>query len=313
MITIRQIAAEAGVSTATVSRVFGNHPNVKEEIRKRVMLAARKYDYYPRLSMRKRNVILLTPSRSQYPAQNYVEMVMNALARELAERNFRIEILPADNLNQLKHLQFCATVLIGSDVIGPEEWNRQFDAPLIVFDRHLPKRYEGVHSVRSDEQQGMTLAVEYLMNKGHRRIGCLIARNSMGNPELRSQILKQIVPDPGLVRLVEADNYLEDTGKLIKAGVDAVFSPGGNGGIMTAYALFLYGKKIPDDISLVVSERSMISRYCIPSQTAITQEYEALATAVVDVVEAKIGNRVVEHEIIYPYRLIERDSVADRS
>src|SRR5690606_30806992 len=73
MVTIRQIAEEAGVSTATVSRVFGNHPNVKVDVKERVFAVARAHGYFPRLSIRRRNVVLITPSWAEYPVQNYVE------------------------------------------------------------------------------------------------------------------------------------------------------------------------------------------------------------------------------------------------
>ena len=39
---IQEIAREAGVSPATVSRVFANHPNIREEVREQVFAVARK-------------------------------------------------------------------------------------------------------------------------------------------------------------------------------------------------------------------------------------------------------------------------------
>lgn len=313
MITIQEIAAKAGVSTATVSRVFGNHPNIREEIKDKVLSVARKYNYRPRLSLRRRNVVLITPSKTLHPVQNYVEMVVTVLSRELAERNFRIEILPGDNLGSLNNIQFCAAVLIGSDEIPLKDWNKNFDAPLIVVDREVKTRHEGVFSVRSDEAQGMKLAIDHLRSAGHRKIGCLIGKTGIGNPQQRLEYLKQLTGDATLAKLVGPDDYMEEVGKLLRGGVEAIFCPGGNGGIITAYALFLYNKRVPDDIALVASERSMVSRYCIPPQTAISQNYEALAAAVVDVIDARLDGKQAAAQTVLPYHLIERDSVRPRS
>ncbi|EIP97844.1 transcriptional regulator [Opitutaceae bacterium TAV1] len=318
MITIQEIAREARVSTATVSRVFSNHPNVKAGIRERVLQVARSRDYHPRLSGRRRNVMLITPSRSAYPVQNYVEMVISHIAGELAARGYRIEILPADNLDRLENIPFCGAIRIGSDEVPWNNWNARFDAPLVMIDREVTPPLPNVFSVRSNEKQGMELAVEYLFRRGHRRIGCLVSMSKLGNPLQRERYLEEALAErklpagKSLVRLPTEENFVEEVGKLLRNKPDAIFSPGGSGGIITAYALSLYGKRVPDDISLVVSERAMISRYCIPPQTAITQDYHALAAAAVDVIDARLRRQDFPRETVLDYQLIERDSVADR-
>ena len=47
---IQEIARLAGVSTATVSRVFSLHPNIRDEVRAQVFAVARSCGYHPRLS-----------------------------------------------------------------------------------------------------------------------------------------------------------------------------------------------------------------------------------------------------------------------
>lgn len=317
MTTIQEIARAAQVSTATVSRVFGNHPNVKTPIRERVLQVARAHSYHPRISNRRRSVVLLTPSRQAYPVQSYVEMTVSHLAGELASRGYRIEILPEDNLERLDNIQFCGAIQIGSGEPARKNWDATFDAPLVMIDREVAPRLANVFSVRSNERQGMELAVDYLFRHGHRRIGCLISMTKLGNPLQRARHLEEVLAErklptgKGLVRLVTEENFIEEAGKLLRQKPDAIFSPGGSGGIITAYALSLYGKRIPDDISLVVSERAMISRYCIPPQTAITQDYHALAVAAVDVIDARLRRQEFPHETILNYQLIERDSVAE--
>lgn len=318
MITIREIAREAGVSTATVSRVFSNHPNVKEDVKERVHSVARKHRYFPRLSIRRRNVILITPSWAEFPVQNYVEMVLSHLASELAKRSYRVEVLPTDNLDRLDSLQFCGAIQLGSDEMPRTNWHMYFDAPLIVVDRKISKPSPNVHCVRSNEEQGMELAVDLLYKKGHRRIGCLVSHSKSANSHQRARYLEEALSRRGLspenapVRLVTEEGFVEEVGRLLRHKVDAIFSPGGSGGIITAYALSLYGMRIPEDISLVVSERTTVSRYCVPPQTAITQDYCKLASVVVDAIDARWSRQDFPPDTVLDYQLIERDSVARR-
>lgn len=316
MSKIQEIAKLAGVSTATVSRVFSHHPNVKDDVRERVFAAARKNGYRPRLSARQRNIALISPYKAVYPIQSYVEMVTSELIHELSLRDYRIEILPLDNLKQLPRIQFCGAVGIGTDGSLFQNWEEQFAAPLIIVDRDAPKGASEIYSVRSDEEQAMELAVAHLHGSGCRRIGCIVyGQEGIGNTEIRRDGIRKALRKFGLpvsdslLRFSLDEGYVEEVGKLLRAGVDALFCPGGNAGMATAYALSLFGKRVPADISLIASERTVFSRYAIPPQTAISQNYTALASAVADALDARLSGQPFPRRTLIPYKLIRRDSV----
>ena len=315
---IQDIAKEAGVSTATISRVFSNHPNIRPELREHVLSIARKHGFRPRLSSRKRNVVIVTPSKLRYPVQSYAELVTSELARELALRDYRIEFLPHDNLERLNGIQFCGALFIGVEDGLAGHWDEHFDSPLILIDRVLKTPCRNVFCVNSDEGQGMELAIGHLAETGHRRVGCLINSQGLGNSALREQAIFKALEmyslptDHNLVCHAGNDNFLEAVGKMLRNGVDSLFCPGGNGGIVASYALSLYGRDIPGDISLIASERAMVSRYCVPAQTTITQDYENLVRTVVDAVDARQDGRDFPSVTTLPYSLIIRDSVANR-
>ncbi|MBN2640547.1 MAG: LacI family DNA-binding transcriptional regulator [Victivallales bacterium] len=316
---IQDIAKKAGVSTATISRVFSNHPNIRPEVREQVLSVARKYGFRPRLSSRKRNVVIVIPSKLVYPIQSYTEMVTAELARELSQRDYRIEFLPQDNLDRLNGIQFCGALFVGVEDALISNWDEHFDAPLVLIDRVPDAPCRGVFSIHSDEAQGMELAINYLAKTGHKRIGCLISSMGLGNSTLREQgIIKalqnnKLPVDLTLICQVGPESTLEAVGKMLRNGVDAFFCPGGNGGIIVAYALSLYGKQIPDDVSVIASERVMVSRYCVPAQTVITQDYGTLVKSSVDVIDAYLEGREFPVATTLPYSLIIRDSVTIRA
>lgn len=316
---IQDIAAAAGVSIATVSRVFSRHPNVKPAVREKVIAAAGKAGYRPRQTQRKRNVVLITPSRSAEPFYIYTEMVLSHMSKALAEHKFRIEILPDDSLDLLRQAQFCGAVLIATgNRTLPKEWAEKFDAPLIDVNGGS-ERLDNVYAVSSDEAQGMDLAVGHLAAHGRRRIGALIhgagARIEGGRDILRERGLKAAFKrhgtelDDAMIRYSEERTFMETVGKLLQAKPDAIICTGERTGNLLAYALNLFGKRIPDEISVVAYERMMVSDCCIPPQTTISQDFAEIAEQAVGIIERRLDGLPIPKGAPIPYKLIERDSV----
>lgn len=313
---IQDIAKLAGVSPATVSRVFSHHPNIRSDVRKRVFEIAKAHGYHPRLSTRQRNVVIILPGNEIYPIRSCLEMVMMALTLELPKRGFRIEVLPQDNLDRLDSIQFCGAVAIGAEPAEFKTWSRMFSAPLILVDREAPPNSPNVYSVRSDEAQGMDLAIGHLYERGCRKIGCIIhGKSGHGNADarragiIRALKARKLPSNDGLIHVSGDDNYVEIIGKLLKQGVDALFCPGGNAGIVTAYALSLFNRRVPEDVSLVTSEHALFSRFATPPQTTITQDHVALAEITVNVIDSYPGEPRLPQQSVLPYSLITRDSV----
>jgi LacI family transcriptional regulator len=316
MAGLREIAELAGVSPATVSRVFNHHPNVRAELRERVFAVAREHGYSPRLASKQRNVVILAPGEAIYPIRNCLEMVMMALTQELPKREFRIEILPQEDMDRLNSIQFCGAVAIGAEPGDFVGWSARYPVPLVLVDRDAPPREPSVYSVRSDEAQGMDLAIGHLFDRGCRTIGCIIhGAAGTGNADARQAAVSQALQSRGLpanaalIHLSEDDNYVELVGKLLQQGVDALFCPGGNAGIVTAYALSLFNRRVPDDISVIASEHKLFSRYATPPQTTITQDHTALAQIVGDIIESYGEKTDIPRRSVLTYSLITRDSV----
>lgn len=316
MTRLQEIATLAGVSPATVSRVFNHHPNVRPQVREHVFAIARANGYRPRLANKQRNVVILAPGEAIYPIRNCLEMVMMALTQELPRRKFRIEILPQEDMDRLDSIQFCGAVAIGAEPDDFKGWSARFPVPLVLVDRDVPAKEPNVYSVRSDETQGMDLGIGHLYERGCRKIGCIIhGKTGSENADERCMAVSKALQARGLpandvlICLSEDDNYVELVGKLLQQGVDALFCPGGNAGIVTAYALSLFNRRVPNDISVIASEHKLFSRYATPPQTTITQDHVALAEIAADVIEAHAGEKQLPRCSILPYSLIVRDSV----
>lgn len=316
--TIQEIARLAGVSTATVSRVFNHHPSIRPELREQVLAVARLHGYLPRLAARQRNVVIITPYDSLYPVQSCVDMILMALMGEFPKRDFRLEILPVNNLERLANIQFCGAVAIGAEAADFTDWNERFHVPLVIVDRDSARTPRDVYFVRSDEAQGMDTAIAHLFERGCRKIGCIIHGDpGVGNADIRFEAIKSALRRrklPAGEQFIHfsgpgPDKYVEIIGKLLQLGVDSLFCPGGNAGIVGLYALSLFNRKVPADISLLASEQTFFSRHAVPPQSTITPDYTAIAAAVADVIEKRCAGDPVVPKTVLPYQLISRESV----
>ncbi|MFA6286736.1 MAG: LacI family DNA-binding transcriptional regulator [Opitutaceae bacterium] len=321
MIKIVEFARLAKVSMATVSRVFNHHPSIRPELRRHVLSVAQAHGYRPRLSLKQKNVVVVTPYHPVWPVHSCVDMILMALTQEMPRRGFRLEILPADNLSRLADIQFCAAVAIGTEPSDFADWPDRFPVPLVVLDRERKTGSPLLFTIRSDEAQGMDLAVGHLHERGCRQIGCIIHGSpGTGNADQRHAGIQRALAARGLPHdesliLFSGDGdgkYTELIGKLLKRGVDALFCPGGNAGIIALHAFSLYNRKVPDDISLIASEQTSFSDYTVPPLTTISPDYSAMAAATADAIEAYLAGRAPVSHTVLPYGLIKRESVSLR-
>ena len=317
---IQEIARLAGVSAATVSRVFSHQPGIKEEVRQNVLAIARKHNYHPRFSSRQKNVVIITPYDSVFPVQSCVDMILMSLAQVLPKYDFRIEILPVNNQERLESIQFCGAVAIGVEASEFLRWEERFSVPLIVMDRSpAGKVPPNVCFVHSGEAQGMAAAVDHLYTCGCRRIGCIIHGSpERGNALLRFNAVSRALKKHSLPynrNLVcysgdGTEKYVELIGKMLKQQIDALFCPGGNAGLMALYALSLFSRRIPDDISLIASEQTAFSQFTVPPQTTISPDYHGLAEQVARILTGWLDNEPLPGAVSLPYELKIRESTA---
>lgn len=318
---IREIAELAGVSPATVSRVFSRNPGVSKELSRKILKIAAERHYHPRISEKQKDVVLITPYDSVYPVQSCIDMLLMALTQELPKQGYRVEILPVNSSERLSDVRFCAAVGIGLEPSLFPDWQDRFDSPLIFLDRSpagKPDPDGNIYYVNSDERMGMRLALDHLRERGCRKVGCIIHGNpGEGNASIRHTAILESLKELGFPcdeRLIcfsgnGSERYAELVGKLLRAGADALFCPGGNAGITVLYALSLYGKLVPQDISLIASEQSFFSAYAVPPQTTITPEYPLLARKVVELISGRIAGERMPFVTTLPCRLIRRESV----
>jgi LacI family repressor for deo operon, udp, cdd, tsx, nupC, and nupG len=175
--TIDDVAREAGVSTATVSRALRNHPHVAETTRDRVLAAVDRLSYVANpnaarlASGNTRTIGLLAPLLTSW----YTGELVAGVEEVCSEHGFDLLIGSADpearerlfHSDARFHQRIDGAILV--DVLCGEVGARQLamlDTPVVVLGEHL----DAVASASIDNVAGGRLAAAHLLELGHRRI-----------------------------------------------------------------------------------------------------------------------------------------------
>ncbi|MCG8372224.1 MAG: LacI family transcriptional regulator [Balneolales bacterium] len=180
--TIYDIAKKAGVSIATVSRVFNESNNVSEATRKRVLEVAEAVGYHPQAfaqglaSKRNNTVMAVVPIISNY----FFMEVLGGIQDKLTEMKYELTIF---NVTSGEHLfeevervlkrRWADGYLFISVHLSEEQWKRlqRLNVPITLVDEH----FEGFDSVSVDNIQGAYRATKCLISQGYKKIAMLSA------------------------------------------------------------------------------------------------------------------------------------------
>jgi DNA-binding LacI/PurR family transcriptional regulator len=320
------VAALAGVSHQTVSRVLNDHPNVKEQTRARVLAAIAQIGYRPNRAARvlatgTSNVIgVVSQSSTLYgPAAT-----LAALAEEALKHGFTVNVESVRNLQRQpvadaigRHLDQRVAGLV---VIAPVESANEAldkvseDIPLVGIDGDPSRPTE---LVTVDQEAGGYAATKHLLDAGHNTVWHVSGPNDWFDSQGRIAGWRRALTEAGaeIPPVMPADWSAASgyhAGQLLArmSDVTAVFAANDHLALGILRALHERGRRVPGDISVVGFDDVPESGYFIPPLTTVRPDFAAVATASLELLLAqmKAGRRPGERRILPP-SLITRDSV----
>ncbi len=328
--TIYDIAREAGVSIATVSRVVNGHDCVAPATREQVLSVAMRLGYQPHASARslaRRRASVIAAVIPMLTNYFFIE-VLRGVQDRMAESDFDLLVFSAPTLEEVE-IQLdralakgrSAGVLLFSSPMDAERAAqiRASGQPVTLVD----EAYEGFDAVYTDNLQGGYLATAHLAETGARRIALIMARpESVPARERQTGYVKALErhglePDPDLVVVSEDPayhGYSEQGGydamkKLLHAGTapDAVFATSDVQAVGAMRALNEAGLRAPEDVRLVGFDDIMISRHL--GLTTVRQPMYEMGRLGAEKLFARIDDP--EHEVsrtVLSPRLVVRHS-----
>lgn len=312
-ITIQDIAKKAGVSACTVSRVFNKHPYVKDEVSSNVLSVARQLDYTPKFATVEKKIAILINGLHSFKRPGYENIIFYSIMKRTAELGYGVEIVPLHE-NKYHFERFVKGAV--SLVYSPETTamvREKTGTPIVTVNNFIP----GLSHVCSDHRGGSRKAVEYLVSKGHRRIGLMLNNLVNWGDMERAKGFKSELSRNGITveeNLISTSsprgNTLEIMAKMMRHKPTAIFAAGENIGLEVTHALNLLNFRIPEDVSILSFENVGVSEYLTPALTTIDQGLYAIGEETVNTLVRIIEQGADGPEsIVLPNQLIERDSV----
>jgi len=269
---IKEVATEAGVSIATVSRALRGLHHVNPETRKKILDAAEKLNYpIPQTSAkalygRTNSVGVVAPYISRwYFAQviNGAEQALREAGLDLLLYNFS-QMKGRERLFQHQLLKGRVDALI---VISLPPTTEEFDSMLSLG---IPialvgMEHEKCASVKIDDIAGARSATQHLVNQGHKKIGLMSGRPddpfNFSVPQDRRKGFMQVLAENGLEWLPQREVHGDFTMHTAARAMDdllarpnrptAIFCESDEMAMGAMQALRRHGLKAPDDISIV--------------------------------------------------------------
>ncbi len=183
--TIYDIAEKAGVSIATVSRVFNNSSSVSEKTKTKVLAVAEEAGYHPQvyaqgLASKKNNTVMaVVPVISNY----FFMEVLSGIQDKLTEMRYELNIFnvtaSGNIFEQVEHVikrRWADGYLFISIHLDKKQWIQlqKYNVPITLVDEY----FEGFDSVSVDNIQGAYKATIGLLKAGYARIAMLSAEES---------------------------------------------------------------------------------------------------------------------------------------
>lgn len=332
MATIKDIASEANVSISTVSRILNLDKtlNVSEDTRKRVLSIAEEMNYVTikeRKSKIKNYTIGIVCSFDEEKELNdpYFISIRMTIEKLCSKDNIDYKTLYLDKIidNSAKYSNLDGLIAIGI-FQGDEIEKLSKITKNIVFIDSSPDEWE-FDSVVVDLKYGVTKALEYLYNLGHRNIGYIgakvIPHSNKDHNELinyrevtyRDFMINNNNFDEDIIfkgSFTPEDGYrlMQEALKLEK--VPTAFFIASDPMAIGAYkAIQEKGYRIPKDISIIGFDDIATAQFLSPSLTTVKVFTDFMGETAFSVLMEKIkGERTLSKKILLPVKLIIRDS-----
>ncbi len=326
-VTMQQVAAEAGVSVSTVSKVINGRYGVSSETFEHVTAVVQRLGYEASLVARslrnsRTNVIgVLVADFEPFSVE-----VLKGAADAIRGTGFELVAYSAGGRVdehvgwERRYLsRVMGTLVDGAVLVTPTVTDVRGDGPVVAVDPHTGRT--SLPTVAADNLQGGRLAVDHLVELGHRRIGMVTGRPDLSSARLRERGYREahqaagLPVDEGLLRLgaydpgqarVAARELLE-----LADPPSAIFAANDLSALATLEVAAELGVDIPGRLSVVGFDNIPESALANPPLTTVQQPIRQMGHDAMTMLVALIeGNEPPDIHIELATTLVRRGSTA---
>lgn len=328
-VTIEEVAAAAGVSRSTVSRVVNGSTAVSPAALESVRRAISDLNYVPNraarsLASRQTHAIaLIVPEdTTRFFGDPFFAAIVSGISAELSRSDYVLNLFIANDDPGDKTTSYVRSGAVDGAIIVSHHTSDSFidriaAAVPVVYGGRPARERERDYYVDVDNVQGGRRATEYLIERGHRRIATIAGPLTMPAGLDRLQGYREALAAAGLDEVaVEDGNFTADGGagamqRILDRGEapDAIFAASdlmARGALQVAARV---GLRVPEDIAIMGFDDSPVATSVQPQLTTMRQpsfqQGERMASTLVDL----LAGRSPRHVTILDTELVVRQSV----
>jgi LacI family transcriptional regulator len=327
-VTIYDVAREANVSMATVSRVVNGNPNVKPTTRKKVLATIERLGYRPNAVARGLASKKTTTVGAIIPDISSIFFAELARGIEDIATMYKYNIILSNSdQNKDKELQLINTMLekqvdgiifMGGNI--SDEHVHQFSTASVPV--VLAATYDGTESIPSvniDYEEAAYEATKYLIDKGNKKLAFVSGREDVTINQLKYQGYLRALKDasiPVVEDYIINGDYTYDSGmkaveQLLKLSdkPTAVFAASDSIALGVIHGTQDLGYKVPEDLEVFGFDNTKLANMVRPTLSTVVQPmYDIGAVAMRLLTKFMNKEEVEEKKVVLPHRLIDRNS-----
>jgi DNA-binding LacI/PurR family transcriptional regulator len=325
--TLEMVAAEAGVSRSTVSRVVNESPKVTPEAVAAVSAAIEKLGYVPNraarilASRRTFSVALVIPENTaKFFADPYFATVVQGVAVALARTEYTLTLLIAGEHEREKTRRFLQSGNVdGAIVLSHHRADVSYTAlaesvPLVFGGRPMSAEGDDVVYVDVDNVAAARGATELLLARGRRRVATIAGPQDMsaGLDRLagwRAALAAAGLPDD----LVETGDFTPASGgaamrRLLERGetFDGLFVASSQMASGAVAELRTRGIRIPEDVGVVAFDDDYFAETSVPPLTTVAQPTTEVGARLAALLLRRIEGEDVPEASMLPTSIVDR-------
>jgi len=323
---IRQVAAVAGVSHMTVSRVLNDYPGIKESTRERVLKAMSELNFRPNnaaralASQRSRRIGVMIESAVEFGPGSTLRGIEVA-ARENGYTTTSIALRDDERMTPQDAVQLlldqgidalCVVAPRSSSVSALRKISISIPALVVKAEKD-----PNFLTVSVDQQLGTQLVVDHLVSLGHKDVLHVSGPLDWLDARGRERAFHSRTRSWGMrERPVVVGDWSADFGYEFAQGLDrlpeytAIFAANDEMALGVIHGLADNGIRVPQQMSVVGFDDLPVARHFLPPLTTVRQDFHALGVKAIEVLHAALENREIPQRSKIPAELIVRASTA---
>lgn len=328
--TLEMVAAEAGVSRATVSRVVNGSDKVSPAVVEVVKTAIDRLHYVPNRAARSlanrqtQAVALIVPEdMTRFFGDPYFAAILQGITRRLDESDYTLNLLVASSDPRHKTTRYLRSGSADGALIVSHHAGNDFVAeleatmPVVFGGRPSNPADTTAYFVDVDNEAGAEMGVQHLIDIGRRTIGSITGPVDMPAGIDRTTGFLRALERAGLgTDAIEHADFTAAgaaaaTRRLLdrRPDVDALFVASDLMATGVLDVLRERGRAVPRDVAIVGFDDSPAATSAVVPLSTVSQPSEQMGFAMADILLRLLaGDASVPHRTIMPTRLVRRDS-----